>query len=99
MTPRDPPERRRRVAAACWLVVAAIVWNTVYDLLMTRAVKEHLLRVAMHEAGRGPLIPLSQVMDYSIYDAVWKATLAASLILLAGLLTIRYVAPSKRAET
>jgi hypothetical protein len=58
-------------------------------------VKEYLLRVAMHEAGRGPLIPVSQVMDYSIYDAVWKSTLAASLILLAGLLTIRYVGQAR----
>jgi hypothetical protein len=96
MTRSEPGERRRRIAAACWLVVAIVVWNGVYDLLLTRAVKEYLLRVAMYEAGRGPLIPVSQVMDYSIYDAVWKSTLAASVILLAGLLTIRYVGQGAR---
>ena len=91
----DPGERRRRIAGAAWLVVAFVVGNGVYDLLLTRSVKEHLLRVAMYEAGRGPLIPLSQVMDYSIYDAIWKSMLAASLILLAGVLTIRYVGQAR----
>ena len=84
-------ERRRRIAAAAWLVIAFVVGNGVYDLLLTRSVKEHLLRVAMYEAGRGPLVSLSQVMDYSIYDAIWKAMLVASLLLLAAMLTIRYL--------
>ncbi len=86
--------RRSRIAAAAWLAIAVIVWNTVYDLLMTRAVKEHLMRAAMHEAGRGPFVPLAQVMSVSAFDAVWKSTLAAGLILLAGVLTIRYVGKS-----
>jgi hypothetical protein len=83
--------RRRTIAAGAWLAIAVVVWNVIYDLLMTRAVKEHLARAAMHEAGRGPFVPLSQVMSVAVYDAVWKSTLAAGLILLAGLLTIRYV--------
>lgn len=91
VSPTRNVQRRRRNAAAAWLVIAVVVWNGVYDLLMTRAVQEHLARMAMHEAGRGPLVPLSLVMSYSVYDAVWKSTLAASLILLAGLLTVRYV--------
>ena len=83
--------RRSRIAAVAWLAIAAVVWNVIYDLLMTRAVKEHLMRAAMHEAGRGPFVPLSQVMSVSVYDAVWKSTLVAGLVLLAALLTIRYV--------
>lgn len=88
--------RRRNIAAAVWLIVAAVVWNGTYDMLLTRSVEEFLRRAAMHEAGRGPLVPLSQVMQYSIYEAVWKSTLAASLILLAGLWTIRYVGQAGR---
>lgn len=84
-------EPRLRAAALAWLIVAIVVWNGVYDLLMTRAAKEVLYRAAAHEAGRGPFIPPSQIMSVSVYDAVWKSTLSASLILLAGLLTIRYV--------
>jgi hypothetical protein len=83
--------RRKNLAAAAWVIVAAVVWNGVYDLLLMRSVEEHLRRAAMHEAGRGPFIPLAEAMPHAIYDAVWKSTLAASLILLAGVSTIRYV--------
>jgi hypothetical protein len=88
--------RRTNIAAAAWLIVAAVVWNGVYDLLMTRAVKEVIMRAAMHEAGRGPLVPAAMILEHSIYDAVWKSTLAASMILLAALLTIRYVGQAAR---
>jgi len=88
--------QRRNIAAAAWLIVAVVVWNGLYDLLLTRATKEVLLRAAMHEAGRGPLVSAAQMMGESIYDAVWKSTLAASLILLAGLLTIGYVGQGAR---
>lgn len=83
--------RRSRIAALAWLAIAAVVWNVIYDLLMTRAVKEHLMRAAMHEAGRGPFVSLSEVMSASVYDAVWKSTLVAGLVFVAALLTIRYL--------
>jgi hypothetical protein len=52
-------------------------------------VKEYLFRSALHEAGRGPMIPMSEIMDVTVRDAVWVSTLWASLLLLAGLVTIR----------
>jgi hypothetical protein len=88
---RTAGDRRGRIAAVCWLVIAVVIGNGMYDLLLTRSVKEYLLRVAMYEAGRGPLVTLAPFMDVSIYDAIWKSTLAASLLLLAALLTIRYL--------
>ena len=84
-----PVPRRERTAVILWLSVAAVVWNGVYDVLITRGVKEYLLRHAMHEAGRGPQVPLAQMMDLTVRDAAWMATFWASLILLAGLWTIR----------
>jgi hypothetical protein len=83
--------RRTRIAAVVWVVVAGVVWNGTYDLLLTRSVKEFLLRGAQYEAGRGPAVPVGLFMEYAIYDAVWKSTLAASLILLVALVTIRYL--------
>jgi hypothetical protein len=83
--------RRARIAALAWLAIAAVVGNGMYDLLMTRAAKEVLYRAAAHEAGRGPFIPAWAIMSESVYDAAWKSTLTAALILLAGLLTIRFV--------
>ncbi len=85
------PARRARVAAVWWIVIALVAWNVVYDLIVSRGIKEYLRRHAMWEAGRGPLVSIADVLDPAIYDAVWKATLCASLILLAGLLTIRYI--------
>jgi hypothetical protein len=83
--------RRRQIAAAAWLVIALVVGNGTYDLIMTRAVEHTLRRAAMAEAGRGPAPDTALAMRDAIYDATWKGTLAGSLILLAGLITIRYV--------
>jgi hypothetical protein len=84
--------RRQRVAVGLWAVVAVVVWNGVYDMTVTRGVKEYLFRTALHEAGRGPRMSMAAVMDVAVHDAVWIATLWTSVILLAGLCTIRLVA-------
>jgi hypothetical protein len=78
-----------RTGAVIWLIAAAVVWNGIYDLLLTRSVKEYLFRAALHDLGRGPQIPIKAVMDAAVYDAVWIATLWAGMILLAGLVTLR----------
>jgi hypothetical protein len=80
-----------RLAALAWLVISIVIGNGMYDLLMTRAVKEVLYRAAAHEAGRGPFIPAWAIMSESVYDAAWKSLLTGSLVLLAGLLTIRFL--------
>ena len=80
---------RERLAAGIWIVVPVIVWNLVYDLLLTRGVKEFMLRAALHEAGRGPATTMAEVMDRYVYDAIWISTLFASIVALAGFFTIR----------
>lgn len=87
MSPRLP--RAERVAVIIWLIVGVVVWNAVYDLLLTRGIKEYLLRAALHDAGRGPAIPLARSMEIAVRDALWVSTFWACLILLAGLVTIR----------
>lgn len=83
------------MAVGLWLVVALLVWNGVYDLMLGRGIKDYLFRDALYHAGRGPHIPIAAVMDSTVYDAVWVSSLCASVILLAGLFTIRLVAGSK----
>lgn len=78
-----------RMAAAVWLILALVVWNGVYDLLMTRGIKDYLLRQALHQAGRGPEVSMTVLIDRAITEAIWVSTLWASVILLAGLMTIR----------
>ena len=78
-----------RIGAVIWLIAAVVVWNGIYDLLLTRSVKEYLFRAALHDLGRGPQIPIKAAMDAAVYDAVWMATIWAGMILLAGLVTLR----------
>ena len=83
--------RRERFAAGLWIVVAIVIWNLVYDLMVTRAVQEFMFRAALHEAGRGPQTTMADVLDRNVYDAIWVSTLFASLVALAGFFTIRYI--------
>jgi predicted cobalt transporter CbtA len=80
---------RQRALIIVWLVVAVVVFNGIYDFMMTRSVKEYLLREYMFQAGRGPKVPLAASMDLAVRNAFWISTLWASSILLAGLITIR----------
>jgi hypothetical protein len=82
-----PP--KERIAVTVWVIVAVVVWNGVYDLLMTRGIKDYLLRQALHQAGRGPEVSMTALIDLAITEATWVSTLWASAILLAGLITIR----------
>jgi hypothetical protein len=85
----QPLARPQRLAVGLWLVVALVVWNGVYDFVVMRGVKEFLFRQALYEAGRGPQTAIAMVMDSTVFDAVWIASIWASVILLAGLFTIR----------
>lgn len=80
------PERR---AVALWIVMSLVIGNTVYDLLVTRAVKEYMFRVALHQAGRGPLVSMADIVGPLTYDAVWIGLLFGSTVALAGFWTIR----------
>ena len=81
--------RRERIAVCLWLAVAVVVWNGLYDLLLARSTQTYLFRQALHQAGRGPWLDLSTAMDVAVRDAAWVSTLWASILLLAGMITIR----------
>lgn len=85
--------RAERIAVAVWIVLAVVVWNGVYDLLLTRGIKDYLLRNALHEAGRGPEVSLTALLDLTVSEAFWISTLWASVILLAGLWTVHMFRP------
>jgi hypothetical protein len=87
---------RQRVAVLCWVAIAFVVWNGSWDIVLRRAENEYLLRHAMHEAGRGPAVTIDQFMGPARFDAAWQATVVAGLILMAALLTIRYLAAPPR---
>ncbi len=84
-------QRREAIAVAGWLILGAVLWNGVYDLVLGQALREYLFRSALHDAGRAPLMSISAVVDPYIVDAIWISTFWASLVTLAGLLTIKLV--------
>ena len=81
--------RRERVLVGIWLALGVAIWNGVYDMTLGVGIKEYLFRSALHEAGRAPRVSIAAVLDPFIFDALWVSTFWASLVVLAGLLTIR----------
>ena len=81
--------RAQRTAGLVWLAIAVVVWNGLYDLRITLGVRNYLLNTALHEAGRGPAVNMSDAMRETVNDAVMVASLWASIILLAAVWTIR----------
>lgn len=86
-----PLGRRERIAVTVWVLVALVVWNGLYDLLLARSTQNYLFRTAMHEAGIAPAVDLTAALDYAVLEAVWLSTLWAGILLLLGLLTIRLI--------
>jgi hypothetical protein len=81
--------RRERALAGLWIVLAFALWNGVYDMTLGEGIKEYLFRSALHEAGRAPRVSIASVLDPFVFDAIWISTFWASLVMLAGLVTIR----------
>ncbi|HXH07839.1 MAG TPA: hypothetical protein VNI83_14740 [Vicinamibacterales bacterium] len=75
-----------------WIIVGVAVWNLVFDLLVSRGVKEYLRWQAEHELGRRGPVDLRALMDRTAADAALAATFWALLVVSAGLLTIRLAA-------
>ena len=88
--------RREKVAVAGWAVLGVALWNGVYDMVLGQGIKEYLFRSTLHEAGRAPLVSIGAVLDPFIFDALWISTFWASLVVLAGLLTIRFMRPDMK---
>lgn len=81
--------RREHVLVGLWVVLAVALWNGVYDMVLTEGIKEYLFRSALHEAGRGPDVSIATVLDGTIFKAVWVSTFWASVVMLAGMITMR----------
>ena len=91
----QPLQRREAVAVAGWLLLGVALWNGVYDMIVGQGLREYLFRSALHDAGRAPLMSISAVVDPYIAEALWISTFWASLVTLAGLVTIRLLGPRR----
>jgi hypothetical protein len=71
-----------------WVMLAAVVWLGMFDVLISRGVKEYLYRSAEHELGRSPAVTMPEIMGQTIRGAVIDSSIWALLIGGAGLLTV-----------
>jgi hypothetical protein len=79
----------RRALVIVWLGIGVVVWNGVFDVLMTRGVKEYLYRQAAHELGRdGERVTMREIMNETMADAAVRASIWAVLLSGAGILTV-----------
>jgi hypothetical protein len=78
----------RRLLLIVWIGIGVVVWNGVFDLFMTRGVKEYLYRQAAHELGRGERVTVREIMHETVTDAAVKASIWAVLVAGAGVLTV-----------
>lgn len=89
--PDDPPQRRPRAQRwlmVLWIGLAAAVWLGMFDVLISRGVKEYLYRTAEHELNRGPEVTMPEIMGGTIRDAVVDSSIWALLVGGAGLVTV-----------
>jgi hypothetical protein len=82
--------RRERIAVAFWLLLGAVIWNLLYDEVLLRETREYLYLHALHESGRMPAVSMPAFMAAAVRDAIWIATLWASIVVLGGLATMKW---------
>jgi hypothetical protein len=88
--------RARRLAIALWIAMAVVVWNGLYDLRITLGVRDYLMKQALHDAGRGPAVTISDAMRQTVRDAITVATLWSLIVLGAGLGSVTIVSRAAR---
>ena len=80
---------RTRGLLLLWAVVGIVVWNVYFDLWMSGAPREYLLRSAYWELGRGPEPGMAGLMREAARAGAVRATALAGVVMAAGLLTLR----------
>jgi hypothetical protein len=79
----------RRTLVVAWIVVGAALWNGVFDLYVSRGVREYLEMQAEFQASLGPEPIMADVLGRHRRDGLVAATLWAGLVAGLGLATVR----------
>lgn len=79
---------RARLLVLLWLVVAALVWNVVFDLHVSLGVRTFLRLVAEARLGEVPEPSLREMMAASSRGGATAATIWALVVFLSGCLTL-----------
>ena len=80
---------RRHLPVLLIVLTSLVVWNGMFDILVTRGVKEYLYRTADHELGRGDAVTMGEIMGQTVRDAVVTASGWALFVGGAAALALR----------
>jgi hypothetical protein len=76
-----------------WFALAFVVWNGVFDMRMHDTVRGYLLETSRAEAGLGRGVDMRQYLRRGRVDAVAFSSAWALGVFLAGVATMRALAP------
>jgi hypothetical protein len=88
--------RRVRLAAAFWLVLAFLVWHDRFNYGIRTAARRYLVAQHQHVLGRGPFIPINQVMRPEASAAAIAATKWSAVVACVGLTVVAAAARRRR---
>ena len=77
-----------RAITALWLVGGVFLWNTLFDLYISRGAREYLDRQAEFELGREPRPSMTEVMDRARREGLITSSLWAGAVVAGGWLTL-----------
>lgn len=86
---------RVRLATVLWLVLAAVVWNVIFDRMLVLAGRRYAW-LAYGAADGSAYVPINEVMPEAIRHGVRVATTWAGLIAIVGLMLVAYAARKTR---
>jgi len=88
------PRAKVRLARALWIAWAVIVWNVVFDHVIVVAGRRYIHAAGLAAGRSGPdgrsLVQMDDYMRPAVTHGLWIASASAGLILLTGLLAIRF---------
>ena len=83
------PRAAARVARILWAVWAVIVWNVVLDHVIVRAGRDYIAAVGRATSSHAARPNMDAFMRPAVTRGLWIATAAGSLVLIAGLASVR----------
>ena len=89
-------QRKVVVAVVLWLLLAAVVWNVIFDRLIVLAGRRYSHDAYVLYRSTGRYLLISDVMRPAIAHAARVASVAAGTIAVVAMIAIRFAARARR---
>jgi hypothetical protein len=93
------PAHAVRIARALWIAWAVVVWNVVFDRVIVVAGRRYVVAAELAARTADPMarafVSADDWMRPAVSRGLWIATASASVILLVGLLSVRFAGSAR----